>query len=89
MCRNKENLLCFMYVNPQLCCSRCTMHLACLFFPPQHFNNENLYFQFSQNKITALTHKLSNLRCDGNETSYLAPANTGQVICLSTGEGGK
>lgn len=38
------------------------------------------FFQFSPNEITAQTHKLSNLRCDGNETSYLAPTNTGQVI---------
>lgn len=59
------------------------------FFLPQHLSNENLFFQFSQNEITAQTHKLSILRCDGNETSHLAPTNTGQVIRLSAGKGGK
>lgn len=74
-------------LNPQLCRNGSPMHLAHMFFLPQHLSNENLFFQLSQNEITAQTHKLSN--CDGNETSYLAPTNTGQVIRLSAGKGGK
>lgn len=72
-----------------LSCVGSPMHLAHMFFLPQHLSNENSFFQFRQNEITAQTHKFSSLRCDGNETSYLAPTNTGQVIHLSAGKGGK
>lgn len=90
MCRNNENkLLCFfMCVKPQLCCSGFLMHNGLhdpSLLPLAASQQWEFVFSSILKKIAAQFHKLSNLNYNGNEMSFVASTNTGQVICTDEG----